>query len=83
MADIGTSTTIAFGTSSYAASVTDIQIGGQERPVIDTSHMGTTGAALRRGGNGHDHIPCPVGLVQRRNSGWFGIHHGPLGIGAA
>ncbi len=43
MADKGTGSTIAFGTSSYSVNVTNISISGEEVPVIDATHMGTTG----------------------------------------
>lgn len=42
MADKGTGSTIAFGTSSYDANITGISIGGEEVPVIDVTHMGST-----------------------------------------
>lgn len=43
MADTGTGTTIAFGTSSYGANITGMTIDGEEVPVLDASHFGTTG----------------------------------------
>ena len=42
MADIGTGTTIAFGTSSFSAELLGISQDGMSRPAIDTSHMGTS-----------------------------------------
>jgi hypothetical protein len=41
--DVGTGTTITFGTSSFAAEVLDINWDGLERGSIQTSHQGTTG----------------------------------------
>jgi len=41
----GTGTSVAFGTSSFAANVTGIAIDGVERPAIPTSHLGTTTSA--------------------------------------
>lgn len=42
-ADIGTGTTITFGTSSFTAQVLAINNTGTSRESIDTSHMGTVG----------------------------------------
>ena len=41
--DKGTGTTVAFGTSSYSVNISSISISGEEVPVIDATHMGTTG----------------------------------------
>lgn len=41
--DIGDGTTIAFGTSSFAAYVDSIRWSGQSREMIDMSHIATTG----------------------------------------
>lgn len=45
--DVGTSTTLTFGTSSYACEVLDIS-GEVSRGVVDTTHMGTTNARTKR-----------------------------------
>lgn len=42
--DVGTGTTIAFGTSSFTADVMSINASGIERGEYETSHMGTTGS---------------------------------------
>ena len=42
MADVGTSTTIAFATSSFTAEVTNINGSDISREDIETTHMGTT-----------------------------------------
>ena len=42
MPDVGTGTTIAFGTSAFSAQVLDINQGDQSRPPIDVTHMGST-----------------------------------------
>lgn len=42
MPDVGTGTTIAFGTSSWSANILGITGDGASRPAIDTSHMGTS-----------------------------------------
>lgn len=68
MADVGTGSTITFGTSSYSASVTDIQIGGQERAVIDTSHMGTTGARTKIVGDLYEPGTVEVSIIYDPNS---------------
>jgi len=41
--EIGTGTTITFGTSGLTAEVLNINISGEEVPVIDVTNMGTTG----------------------------------------
>lgn len=41
-ADIGTGTTIAFGTTGFQAQVTGVSLAGIAREAIDTSHMATT-----------------------------------------
>lgn len=45
MGMLGTGTTITFGTSSYACEIMDegLDIDGEEVPVVDVSHMTTTG----------------------------------------
>lgn len=42
MADVGTGTSISFGTSGFTAEVLGINHNGVERPAIETSHLGTT-----------------------------------------
>lgn len=49
--DVGTGLTITFGTTSYAAEITGANFDGANVPVIDTSHMGTTGARTKRFGD--------------------------------
>ena len=43
-ARVGTGSTFTYGTSSYAAEITGINLSGVSVSVIDISHMGTTGA---------------------------------------
>ena len=40
--DIGTGTTVTFGTSSFSADILDVNWSGITRETINTSHMGTT-----------------------------------------
>lgn len=40
--DVGTGTTIAFGTSSFTADLLSLDSGGASRESYETSHMGTT-----------------------------------------
>lgn len=42
--DVGTGVTITFGTSGFTASVMSISHNGISRPVVKTSHLGTTTA---------------------------------------
>lgn len=42
--DIGTGTTIAFGTSTFTAEITSIKHGGISRNTTETSHLGTAAA---------------------------------------
>lgn len=42
MADTGNSATITFGTSGFTANFHSVEVGEETRPVIDTSHLGTT-----------------------------------------
>lgn len=42
MADVGTGTSVAFGTSAYSANLEDLSWGGLERPKVATTHLGTT-----------------------------------------
>ncbi len=41
--NVGTGSTITFGTSSFSADILDINRTGITRPSIDVTHMGTTG----------------------------------------
>lgn len=41
MSRVGTGATVTFGTSSYAPQIETITIDGIERPVVDTTHLGT------------------------------------------
>ena len=49
--DIGTGTTVAFGTTAFVAEYLNIDWGGIERPAIDTSHMGTAAAGAGKFAN--------------------------------
>lgn len=42
--DIGTGTTISFGTSGFSAEVTSIKMSGISRAIIETSHLSTPAA---------------------------------------
>lgn len=42
ISDIGTGTTITFGTSGFAARLMDVDWGGIKRAAVQTTHMGTT-----------------------------------------
>lgn len=42
--DIGTGSTIVFGTSGFSADITNFSISGLTREVIDVSHLGTSPA---------------------------------------
>tara|TARA_R110000803_G_scaffold43701_3_gene93018 strand:+ start:7764 stop:8132 length:369 start_codon:yes stop_codon:yes gene_type:complete len=44
--DIGTGTTIVFGTSGWTAEILDVGWGGISRESIEMSHMGTTTARI-------------------------------------
>jgi len=50
--DIGTETTITFGTSSFSMEITNIDVGSISRGAVKTSHMGTTTA--------HSYIPTDL-----------------------
>lgn len=45
--DVGTGTTITHGTTSYAIEILNVD-GEVSRAVVDTTHMGTTGARTKR-----------------------------------
>ena len=51
--DIGTGTTVTFGTSGFTADILGVNWDGIAREAINTSHMGTT----------NDHTFMPVDLV--------------------
>lgn len=51
MADVGTGTTIAFGTSGFSAQILGVDADGIERAVINTSHMSTTGSHTKMPGD--------------------------------
>lgn len=48
--DVGTGTTIAFGTSSFTANIRSISADGISRAVIDKTHMGSTTSMRKRPG---------------------------------
>lgn len=50
-ADVGTGFTATFGTTSYAAEIVSADFDGAEVAVLDTAHMGTTGARTKRFGD--------------------------------
>ena len=63
IADNGTGTTIAFGTStSFDAQVTGLKINGEEVPVIDVSHMGTTGTRSKMFGDLKENVTVDVDM---------------------
>lgn len=47
---VATGLTITFGTTSYAGEIIGCNLTGVSRTVIDTSHMGTTGARTKAAG---------------------------------
>lgn len=49
--DIGTGWTLTMGTSDYGAEITQLDADGKEVPVIDISHMGTTGSRVKMVGD--------------------------------
>ena len=51
--DIGTGSTVTFGTSGFTADILGVNLSGVTREAINTSHMGTTS----------DHTFMPVDLV--------------------
>jgi len=48
---IGTTMTVTFGTSSYAASITGVTNDNRTVPVLDTTHMGTTNSRTKTVGD--------------------------------
>ena len=63
IADIGTGTTVAFATSTtFDAQVTGLKIGGEEVPVIDVSHMGTTGTRAKMFGDLKEAVTVDVDM---------------------
>lgn len=49
--DIGTGITINFATSSFDAEILTLEGPEFSRPIIDTSHQGTTGGRTKQGGD--------------------------------
>ena len=49
--DVGTGTTITFGTSGFTANLMSVRWSGISRAAIDTSHMGTTAAGANQFGS--------------------------------
>lgn len=43
MADTGNTTTVTFGTTSFAPTINSITVGEMTREALDDSHLGTTG----------------------------------------
>lgn len=43
VADVGTGSTLTFGTTSYTTQILSVSYSGAEVAVVDTSHFGTTG----------------------------------------
>ncbi len=64
--DIGTGITIGFGTSAFAAEITDITGPGLERESVETTHQGTEDARTH----------APVDLFDAGELG-FDIHFNP------
>jgi len=60
VADIGTGTSIAFGTSTFAPEIIDLKFSSISRPVIKTSHLGTTVADTFMPGDLVDYGTCEV-----------------------
>lgn len=52
--DVGTGTSLVFGTSGFAAYVLNVQGPGIERAVVETTHMQTTGGKTFRPGDLYD-----------------------------
>ena len=52
--DVGTGTTLTLATSSWSIEITDLQINDITRALINTHHMGTTGAITKRTGDLYD-----------------------------
>jgi hypothetical protein len=52
---IGTGLTISFSTATYAANITNFSQGDESVPVIDTTHMGTSGSRTKTTGELIDH----------------------------
>lgn len=50
--DVGTGTTLTFGTSAYSAELLSIDWGGIERPAINVDHMGVAAAGAGEMANG-------------------------------
>lgn len=52
--DVGTGTTVTFGTSSFAAEITGLTLNDITIAKINTHHMGTTGAITKRSARLYD-----------------------------
>lgn len=50
-ADVATGWTITFADQTYDADITDLDADGKEVPVIDVTHMGTTGSRVKTVGD--------------------------------
>lgn len=63
IADVGTGTTVAFGTSTtFDCQVTGIRINGEEVAVIDITHMGTTGTRSKMFGDLLENVTVDVDI---------------------
>lgn len=51
MADVFTGATVVFGTSGFSAEILGSTLPGASRPVIDTTHLGTTVARTKMPGD--------------------------------
>ena len=49
--DVGTGATIAFATSSIAVNMTSLSLGEHTIPIVDTTHLGSTGFRTMMGGD--------------------------------
>lgn len=63
IADVGTGTTVAFGTSTtFDAQVTGVRVNGEEMAVIDVTHMGTTGTRAKMLGDLKENVTVDVDM---------------------
>lgn len=63
MADVGTGFSITFGTSTtFDADITNVTINGEEVPVIDITHMGTTGTRAKMLGDLKENVTVDVDI---------------------
>lgn len=49
--DVGTGTTVVFGTSAFTANLTSVTWDGMDRASVETSHMGTAAPGAGKHGN--------------------------------